>query len=131
MKFLNSINDLLDHIKNVENDTIELSRDSSIKIASFIERNKLEVDDDVAEALQYQDIISQQLSATIEAIESVQSSINLFEHSSKNDEVIAIESIGKLHKKLNDSLEKAKDRRKAFSGKVLAEDDVEDGIEFF
>ena len=131
MQFLGSINDLLDHIKHVENDMIELSRDSSIKIANFIEKNSLEVDDDVAEALQYQDIISQQLSATIEAIESVQKSIALFEHSSKNDEVIAIESIGKLHKKLNDSLDRAKERRAAFSGKVLAEDAIDDGIEFF
>lgn len=131
MQLLNSINELLAHIKDVENDTIKLSGDSSIKIASFIEKNKLEVDDDVAEALQYQDIISQQLSATIEAIESVQKSISLFEHSAKNDEVIAIESIGKLQKKLNDSLSKARDKREAFSGKVLAENEVDDGIEFF
>ena len=131
MQFLNSINELLDHIKEVETDTIELSRDSAIKISSFIEQNKLEIDDSVAEALQYQDIISQQLSATIEAIESVKKSIKMFEHSFKNDEVIAIESIGKLQNKLNSSLSKAKERREAFSGKVLADNTEDDGIEFF
>lgn len=89
------------------------------------------IDDDVAEALQYQDIIAQQLSATIEAIEAVHKSLEVFEHAYSNDEKTAVESMEKLQNKLGTALSKAKEKRDAFSGHVHHDSDDEDAIEFF
>jgi len=129
MKMLSSINELLSHIKEVEEDTISMSQDSMLMLGEFIEKNSIELDDNAAKALQYQDIISQQLGATIEAIESMQNSIDIFESAYSSDEKIASNSIDKLYSKLSKTLQKAKDRREAFSGKLNSED--EDEIEFF
>ena len=126
---LSSINELLTHIKDVEEETIQLSQDSMIMLSEFIEKNNIELDESAAKALQYQDIISQQLSATIDAIKSVQKSINMFENAYKSDEQIATDSLNKLHEKLNSALSSAKDRREAFSGRLHHKDEEE--IEFF
>ena len=127
---LSSINELLSHIKDVEEDTIEMSKDSMLILSKFIEKNNIELDVDAIKALQYQDIISQQLSATIEAIESIQKSILIFENAYDSDERIASNSIDKLHSKLAKTLQKARDKKEAFSGK-LGHKDESDEIEFF
>lgn len=129
MNMLSSINELLTHLKEVEKDAIQMSQDSMIMLGEFIEKNNIELDDNAAKSLQYQDIISQQLTASIEAIESVQKSIDIFENAYKSDERIANDSLEKLNVKLTKTLETAKDRRDAFSGK-LGHDD-QDEIEFF
>ena len=129
MDILSSVNELLTHIKEVEEDTIQMSQDSMIMLGEFIEKNNIELDENAAKSLQYQDIISQQLTATIEAIDSVQQSIKIFENAYKSDEKIASDSLEKLSSKLTKTLVIAKDRRDAFSGK-LGHDDQEE-IEFF
>jgi len=131
MVILNSVDDLLEHIQEVQQDVIGLSNDSLLKISSYIETNKLEVDDDVVTALQYQDIIMQQLTASIEAIESMRSGINEFSHLFENDENLAPDSIKKLQDKLNITLADAKDKKNRFSGKVSQDDSATDEIEFF
>ncbi len=130
MLILNSVDSLLEHIKNVQEDVINLSHDSIVKINSYIEKNNLEVDDDVLTAMQYQDIVSQQLNATIEAIDSMRSSIEIFSHAYKSDENLATESITKLQEKLNTTLKEAQDKKDRFSGKSALED-ADDAIEFF
>lgn len=130
MNMLSSINDLLSHIKEVEQNTIDMSQESMLMISRFFEENSIELDDNALKGLQYQDIISQQLSATIEAIESVQQSINIFENAQDSDERIANDSIEKLHTKLAKTLKTAKDRKEAFSGKLNNENEA-DEIEFF
>jgi len=130
MLMLNSIDELLTHIKDVQLDVIELSGESLMKMSSFMEKNSLEIDDDISTALQYQDIITQQLSATIEAIESMQKSIDIFSHAYKNDESLAEESVVKLKAKLEATLQDAKDKKSRFSGKS-SELNVEEEIEFF
>lgn len=114
MKMLSSINELLSHIKEVEKDTINMSQDSMLMLGKFIETNSIELDDNAAKALQYQDIISQQLSATIEAIDSIQKSIEIFENAYDSDEKIASDSIDKLHSKLSKTLQKLKIEEKHF-----------------
>ncbi|WP_321777849.1 hypothetical protein [Sulfurimonas sp.] len=130
MNMLSSINDLLSHITEVEQNVIEMSKESMLMISKFFEKNSIELDDNAIKGLQYQDIISQQLSATIEAIESVQKSINIFENAQNSDEQIASDSIEKLHKKLAKTLQTAKDRKDSFSGK-LKNENASDEIEFF
>ncbi len=129
MVFIKTLNELLDHVKAVEAEAMEMSKNSQMRITSFIEKHKLTLDDDTLEAMQYQDIISQQLSATIEAIESVQQHLNYLDHAMKEDDQIAMESIQKMHGKLNTALERAKEKHSGFGGKVHHGDD--DGIEFF
>ncbi len=130
MVFLETVNELLEHIKTVEQDTIELTRKSQMQLAAFIQTSGKELDDATIEAMQYQDIISQQLSATIEAIEDVQSSIKHFNHAFSHDEAVAVESIDKMHSKLNTALAEAQAKRSAFAGKTSG-DTSDDGIEFF
>ncbi|WP_324170919.1 hypothetical protein [Sulfurimonas sp.] len=130
MNMLSSINDLLSHIKEVEQNTIEMSQESMLMISKFFEDNSIELDDNASKALQYQDIISQQLSATIEAIKSVQQSINIFKNAQNSDEIIANESIKKLHSKLSKTLKTAKDKKEAFLGKLSNQNEA-DEIEFF
>jgi len=125
-----TLNDLLEHIKQVELDTITLSQEAQLKISNFIEKNKLELDDEAAEALQYQDIVSQQLSATIEAIETVQKTLKVYAHNFSEDEKVADSSIAILRKKLDGVLNTAKAKKEAFSGHIKS-DDNEHEIEFF
>lgn len=130
MQFLTTLNGLLEHIKTVERETIVLTQEAQLRMVRFIEKNKMPVDDETLEAMQYQDIIAQQLSATIEAIESAQEHMQYFIHAFSQDDQIAAQSIEKMQGKLTNALEKAKEKHSAFSGKVNREDD-EDGIEFF
>ena len=78
MVILDSVDSLLEHIEEVQKDVTALSSESLLKMSNYIERNNLEVDDDISTALQYQDIITQQLSATTEAIDSMRTSIKRF-----------------------------------------------------
>jgi len=131
MIILNSVDALLEHIKEVQADVINLSNDSLLKMSNFIEKNNLEVDEDIATALQYQDIITQQLTATIEAMNSMKSSIKRFNHAYENDENLVNESLTKLQEKLSLTLQDAKDKKSRFSGKVSQDDNETDDIEFF
>ncbi|MFA6192195.1 MAG: hypothetical protein WC665_07560 [Sulfurimonas sp.] len=131
MLILNSVDELLSHIKEVQKDVIHLSSESLMMISSFIEKNALEIDNDVVTALQYQDIISQQLNATIEAIESVQSSIYRFSHAYQTDENLVVESMKKLQDKFSTALSEAKDKKSRFSGKFADGNADTDEIEFF
>lgn len=129
MLMLTSIKELLEHIKEVQLDTIQLSQDSTMMLGRFIEENNMELDENAATSLQFQDIISQQLSATIEAINSVQKSIEIFENAYHSDEKVVSGSMKKLHEKLKGTLEDARHKRDAYSGKLRHQD--EDEIEFF
>jgi hypothetical protein len=125
-----SLNNLLEHIKEVEQDTIKISQEAQMKLSSFIERNKIQIDDEAAEALQYQDIVSQQLTATIEAIELVQKNLQMFAHNFREDEKIADDSVDKLRSKMDLVLEQARSKKEAFSGRLKNQLDEQE-IEFF
>ncbi|MDD5717574.1 MAG: hypothetical protein PHW64_07195 [Sulfuricurvum sp.] len=129
MQFLTTLDGLLEHIKSVEKETIELTNETHMRIARFIQSNGLQLDDETVESMQYQDIIAQQLSATIEAIESVQEHLRSFVQVVEGNDASVIENIDKMHAKLNATLERAEQRRSAFGGKLHHDDD--DGIEFF
>ncbi|MDQ7043973.1 MAG: hypothetical protein Q9M34_10660 [Sulfurimonas sp.] len=130
MLMLDAMDELLSHIKEVQADVIELSNESLMKMSSFMEKNKLEIDEEISTALQYQDIISQQLSASIEAIDSVKKSIDVYSERYKDGEGLTQESIGKLQEELRVTLADAKDKKSRFLGK-LSESNEEDEIEFF
>lgn len=129
MMFLSTLNTLLEHIKSVERETIELSQESQLRMVQLIKKNGITPGDDMIEALQYQDIIAQQLSATIEAIESVQADVQYFLLALNKDDTMASENINKMESKLTMALDKAREKRAAFGGKLHHE--AVDDIEFF
>lgn len=129
-KILTSIIEILNHIKEVEADVVELSKESMINISNFLSKNSIEADASVIEALQHQDIISQQLSATTEAINSVEKNINIYLHALREDTGIISNGLDKLHNKLSKSLDEAKSKKSAFAGKSLNNSEQEE-IEFF
>ena len=131
MLILKSVDELLEHIKDVQTSVKNLSSDSLMNMSAFMEKNKLEVDDDIAIAFQYQDIITQQLDASIEAINSMRSSIEIFSHAFKSDEDLANGSLLKLQEKLSIALQEAKEKKERFAGQTAGTSSDNDEIEFF
>ena len=129
-KILTSMLEILKHIKEVEADVVELSKDSMMNISNFLSNSNIELDGKVIEALQHQDIISQQLSATTEAIDSVEKNINVYLHALREDTGIISNGLDKLHNKLSKSLDEARSKKSAFSGKSL-DSSAQEEIEFF
>nr|WP_321268351.1 hypothetical protein [uncultured Sulfurimonas sp.] len=122
LNMISSINELFSHIKEVQEETMQMSKDSMLMLGDFIEKNAIELDASSAKSLQYQDIISQQLSATIEAIDGVQKIINSENINSKN--------MQNLYEELSKILQIAREKRDSFSGKLGQKDDIQE-IEFF
>lgn len=129
MQFLHTLDGLLEHIKSVEGETIKLTKEAQLRMIRFIEKQGLVLDDETLEAVQYQDIIAQQLSATIEAIEHVQTHLEYFTRAFNEDDSLAVESLEKMQDKLTSALDQAREKHSAFGGKIQHQDD--DGIEFF
>jgi len=128
VKLLLSVNEVLEHVKCVEKDVSCLSKEIMLKIGGFLEEKKVELTPEVIEALQLQDIISQQLSATITAIESAQTYIRLHAKAFEEDSKMVGENLSKLVEKLDCSLLEAKNKMDSFRGK---KDGAEDQVEFF
>lgn len=122
---LRSIRELLEHVKDVNKYTIELSSESALAMGHLITKNSLEIDDETATALQYQDIISQQLEATTEAIEQIQNSFMNFD----DNEFTLSDKMKVLDAEFLEILQVAKDKKSAFSGRVHSNENEE--IEFF
>lgn len=131
MLILKSVDSLLAHLEDVQKDVMSLSEESLMKMSSYIENHGLEIDDDLSTALQYQDIITQQLTATEEAIKSMRKSLDRFSHAFNNDENLVQDSMLKLEEKLNKTLELAKEKKDRFSGKTSELNSANDEIEFF
>jgi hypothetical protein len=129
MQFLHTLDGLLEHIKSVERETIELTKEGQLRMIRFMEKQGLSLDDETLEAMQYQDIIAQQLGATIEAIENAQTHLESFMRAFSEDDLAAVQNLEKMQDKLTAALEKAKEKHSAFGGKIQHHDD--DGIEFF
>lgn len=129
---LRSLLELLRHVQEVERDVMELSRKSTLKVSEILSRNKVPMDEDAAWVMQHQDIISQQLSATTEAIGVIEQYINRYLSSLEEDTNMVESSITKLDEKLQRSLEIAREKKGSFTGKIHGESDHgSDGVEFF
>lgn len=129
MVSVNTLDRLLGHVVEVETEMIELSGESHRRISEWINHSGAAVSDEVLEAMQYQDILSQQLSATIEAVESIRAHMGELLECSTQNSLDVVNIIETIDAKLVEVLEKAEQKRKAFGGKI--HQDVDDGIEFF
>lgn len=125
-----SIVEILKHIEEVHKDILELSERSALTFHTFIEESHLTPDAKTLEGFQYQDIISQQISAVSEAIITIEKNISVYLHAVSHDHKTLGASIEKLSLKLTKSLEIAKEKQKAFSGNSIDPHHGE-SIEFF
>ncbi len=125
-----SIVEILKHIQSVQGDVMELSERSAVRFHNFVTENKLTPNEDVLQAFQYQDIVSQQLGAVREAIVSVEKNIAVYLHAVSQDQNTLSESIEKLSAKLTKSLETAREKQEAFSGNAINRANAKT-IEFF
>jgi hypothetical protein len=118
---LSSIADILRHINDVQKDVKELSERSSVQFFNLMESSGKEIDEETAKAFQYQDIISQQLDAVCEAIDSIEQNISSYISSISEENNTLSHSIEQLSETLNNSLEKAKNKKVAFMGNALSD----------
>ena len=127
---LSCIVEILKHIESVQKDVQELSERSVVSFHTFIEKNNLIADEKTLEGFQYQDIITQQLSAVSEAIAAIEKNITFYLHSVKHDQNTVKECNEKLTTALIKSLQTAKEKQEAFSGNAINSSQGE-SIEFF
>ncbi len=127
---LTSIVEILKHIEGVQKDVLELSERSALSVHHYLEANNLIPDEKIVEGFQYQDIITQQLSAVSEAIGMIEANINVYLHAVRHDQNTLGASIEKLSFKLTKSLQTAKEKQEAFSGNSINPHHGE-AIEFF
>jgi len=113
-----SLQQALTHIKQVQTDMLEVNKSAMLDIANSLSEN---IDEHILEAIQHQDIISQQFSATISMMENMN---NIFSDYLSGDSIDFIA----LQKKIEDVVKEAKDQQDRFSGKLAH---VIEDIEFF
>ncbi len=126
-----SITSILEHIENANNNiTNMMEKSSNVIVAEISEHHKEGFSSELSEAIQLQDIISQQLQAVSSAIGDMQKNIDVYLHSVRTDHSILNQGIIKLQEKMNIALEEAKRKHDAFSGSTSFTDQ-EASLEFF
>ena len=126
---LTSLTEILKHIQEVQDDVSKLSKDSMLVISKMISASKLEFSAEDLSALQHQDILSQQLSAASDAIIMINQYLEKYVYTINEDSNLMASGFIGLNAKLKQALEKAKDRKDAFSGHAF--ENKEEEIEFF
>lgn len=121
---------LLKHIENVQKDVMEMTEKSAVSFHDMMIKNNLAPDKESLDALQFQDIITQQLNAIGETVRAIEKSITVHIHAIKGDKATLEKSIKKLSTSLEESVNKAKEQREAFKGNSMGKKQ-EDVIEFF
>ncbi len=127
-----SVLEIIAHIKNVQQDISNLSAQSSSALLEYI-KQKGELTPEVADGMQLQDIVSQQINSVIDAIDAIESSIAMHLRAVREDNMILHNSFSKLHARLISSFEEAKKRQESLIGRTKhksGEQQKED-IEFF
>lgn len=107
----------LEHIKEVQANVKKLNQDSMTKLSDAIFKANVEINEEGFVALQHQDILTQQLNATSELLEMINTHISESEIENLKDDIAA-------------SLEVAKAKKDAFSGNAF-EHKHEDLVELF
>ncbi len=124
-----SMSHLLEHIQEIEKEIIELSEKSTMVFSELIEQNSIEIDEQITQALQRQDMISQQLNATVDAIEEAKRSMQKCQEGMQNDALSVERELEELDRALQNILANAKEKKEAYSGHFHSQNDNE--IEFF
>jgi hypothetical protein len=135
-ELVQSVVDVLEHVQEVENSIIDLSKDATLEFSKAVENTDIALSDEFMSALQYQDILSQQLSATVEAMNitatQIKEYIQNFECEDKLDDQSSklVEEFQALGSNINEAIKNAKIKQETFGGRVL-NDTASNDIEFF
>ena len=126
-----SITSILEHIENTNYDISNMmERSSTIIVKELTESKKDGFSQELIEAIQLQDIISQQVQAVSGALGEMQKNIDAYLHSVRTDHSILNQGMKKLHHKMDAALLEAKRKHDAFAGRTQ-NDDADECIEFF
>jgi hypothetical protein len=130
IELLESLDALLTHIRDIEMQSIEMSKASYLMFNGILHNHDITLNDEELEIMQYQDIVSQQLNATAEAIDAARKSIDFHKNSVQRGkhEIIA-HSVEKLNQRLEIITKQAKKKHEAFAGNF--HDNHDEEIEFF
>ncbi|MEA1917175.1 MAG: hypothetical protein U9N42_06565 [Campylobacterota bacterium] len=118
MVTLTSLNHLLEHIKVVQEDVLNMSSSSSQLVEQFLEDSGVELDDNIVKAMQLQDITTQQLNGVIETLTAISEKLS-------NKDTVVFDDI------IASELIEAKNKKDRFSGKSVSQELDLDEIEFF
>ena len=127
---LSSVLAIMRHVKEVQVEILTLNQQSSDAFIRHLQLKDDVLSDEVLNGMQFQDIITQQLNAIVEAITSVEKSVTIHLRAAHEDNEILHESFFKLHNKMLSSLEEAKKKKEAVGGYALVEES-QDELEFF
>lgn len=130
-KTFDAFSKLLDHIKSVQNDIMENTKIQTMDMLDFLNENKIKPDNRMMHMLQYNDILSQQLSAINVAIDSINENIHIHTEEIADSYVKITKNFEDLNVKLNYDIEDAKRKRNAFNGRFNNTNEEEDEVEFF
>ena len=126
-----SITSILEHIENTNYDISNMmEKSSTIIVKELTESKKDGFSQELIEAIQLQDIISQQVQAVSGALGEMQKNIDAYLHSVRTDHSILNQGMKKLHHKMDAALQEAKRKHDAFAGRTH-NDDADECIEFF
>lgn len=126
---LTSLSEILKHIREVQEDVSQLSHESMVVIGKVMAKVEIELGEEELAALQHQDILSQQLSAASESIVMINQYISKYVYTINEDSNLMAEGFISLDTKLKNSLQRAKEKKDAFSGHAFV--DKQEEIEFF
>ncbi len=126
--FLTLMTKVLKHMETVQRDIMKFSESSTIIFYRTLEKNNLPLDEEQIRAVQYQDIVSQQLNALCTSVEMIEKSFNEFVVTTKRNED-SNEHLHKLFNELESAYDIAKHNQKVFGGDAL-EKEREGSLEF-
>lgn len=129
---LEAIQETLIHITKVQRDIAELTYKSSETLIKEFSQSGISISAESFEAIQLQDIIAQQYTAIIEAVEDMEKNITAHLKALRTDNEILYSGLQKLHIKMEQSLKEAKRKREAFAGLSFEKEKQQrDELEFF
>lgn len=126
MSSFKTLDRLLGHVIEVEMEMIALSAESHRRISEWMKCSTGSISDEVLEVMQYQDILSQQLNATCEAMRKIREHL-CEDHDLSNENVFVI--LNTMDERMVEILENAQNKHLAFGGKLHHDND--EGIDFF
>jgi len=123
---LHSLTQLLAHVKQVESEMITLSADSVNTFSDLVNKHQIPLDDRAIEAMQFQDIVTQQLGATIEAMEAFEMALGHIQTLECGKDETIQNVLAQTQSSMETALADAKDKSDRFSGKLHhANEDIE------
>ncbi len=127
-----SILSILNYMKVADTSIMTMVEESSTVMVEELSRCKNgSFSDELTQAIQKQDLISQQMCALNNAVSEIEQSLTIYLHASRTDHTILGQSLEKLQLKLVNSLEEARKKQDSLMGKTKDSTENSLVLEFF